>query len=134
MAILEFDAVNAFKRDSLNKLRVLITKDDAQFLHHSLVSAQDEIVSICSAFGEEERQDALRLARKTWAAATGEQSDMSYPGTAGFTEQRYREAAISQGINKLPSTKGAELTRGNLQQELNEAWQQAHGDSAANHY
>ena len=127
--VLEADAMNALKTDGLNNARPAMAPEEAQFFHRALVTAQDEIIATCACFGEDERRDAQRLAARTLASTSqvpgGELPDLALPGTPGFASQRQREESVSKSIAALGSSRGSELTRGDLQQALDDAWREA---------
>ena len=113
-AILEFDASNALKKDALNTPIQLMRPDELAFYHRALMSAQSEIDQTLTYFGDEEQREAVRFLARGEPAAKIE---------ASRREAALREAAVAAAIRELPDTTGTTLFRGDLQNSLNNQWQ-----------
>ena len=116
--ILEFDAADARKKDLMGNLNEVMRPDAVRFYHRSLVRAQQELDAAVDCFGAEERALTAKLAR----GALGPKARV--PPAPG--EEREREAAVLRAIEALPGP-GAALTRGDLQNALDNKWREANG-------
>ena len=113
VGILEFDTADARKKDLLGNPLELMQPDAVRFYHRSLVAAQQELDAAADCFGAEERVLATRLARGARGATA------AAPPPPGVE----REAAILRAIETLPGP-GAALTRGDLQNALDQKWRE----------
>ena len=105
-AILEYDAVNPFKTDVLGNRMKLMRRDELDFYHRALLSAQNELAAAVDCFGADDRREAGRmLDRSAFAALAPDVKEE-------------RESAIVARLAALPDPKGTALTRGDLQATL----------------
>jgi hypothetical protein len=116
--ILEFDAADARKKDLMGNLNEVMRADAVRFYHLSLVKAQQELDAAVDCFGAEERVLTAKLAR----GALGNKAGVPPPPSV----EREREAAVLRAIEALPGP-GAALTRGDLQNALDNKWRETNG-------
>ena len=116
--ILEFDAADARKKDLMGNLNEVMRPDAVRFYHRSLVKAQQELDAAVDCFGAEERVLTAKLARGALGLKAG------VPPPPGV--EREREAAVLRAIEALPGP-GAALTRGDLQNALDNKWRETNG-------
>lgn len=116
VGILEFDAADARKKDLMGNLNEVMRPDAVLFYHRSLIAAQQELDAAAGCFGTEERVLAAKLARGARGATVG----VPPPSSAE------REAALLRAIESLPGP-GAALTRGDLQNALDNKWRETNG-------
>ena len=117
--ILEFDAADARKKDLMGNLNEVMRPDAVRFYHRSLVKAQQELDAAVDCFGAEERALTAKLAR----GALGNKAFVPPPPSV----EREREAAVLRAIEALPGP-GAALTRGDLQNALDNKWRETNGE------
>ena len=117
VAILEFDAADALKKDLLGNRIELMRPDAVRFYHRSLVAAQLELDAAAGCFGAEERALATRMAA---AAAAGPDGAAARGRPPSPTE---REAAVLRAIDALPGP-GPMANRGDLQNQLDSRYQE----------
>ena len=84
---------------------------------------QTEIDATVACFGEQERAEASRLASRAYARRSSEE-ESSPPPQFAASSTRGQQDAILRAINAMPSSAGLALTRGDLQETLNNAYRE----------
>lgn len=106
-AVLEYDAVSAYKKDQLGNEVEFMRRDELDFAHRALRSAERELAEAVECFNADDRREAARLL-----------GDSAYAAGATRESEANREAAIAARLLALPDPKGTVLTRGDLQSKL----------------
>lgn len=107
-AVLEYDAVSAYKKDQLGNEVEFMRRDELDFTHRALRSAERELKEAVECFNADDRREAARLLL----------GDSAYAAGATRESEANREAAIAARLLALPDPKGTVLTRGDLQSKL----------------
>lgn len=129
-SILDYERTNSYKFDALGNLATTMRPEELDYYHRALVAARLEIERACACFPSEEVQQAAALVARLGAGASqpgssnlpsldGDQSNVVFAGSV-----IERDAAITKAIAGLPSPVGTALTRGDLQSNLNNAYEE----------
>jgi len=131
-AILEYDRTNSFKFDALGSPATTMRPEELDFYHRALVAAREEIDRACACFPSEERNQASSLVARMGANTPQVGQATNLPTLDGAPTAApavsltlpERDKAIAKAIAALPSPVGTALTRGDLQSNLNNAYQE----------
>ncbi|KAL1523723.1 hypothetical protein AB1Y20_018653 [Prymnesium parvum] len=115
--IIEADASNGLKRDALNRPIAEVAPEQLRFIHLSFLSAEAEIELAVKCFGEQELKEAENLAARAIEQPT-------WRNMNALQKLNGPDEVIS-AINALPAGKGTALTRGDLQNTLNDAYRES---------